>query len=508
MPENKFDLNKALNAAKIYTKIDYGDLYTPNTLDVQQTSKNFEDWRKSQGYKTVQEKMQEAMARMPEDINSEDVYDWYNAYQPDPKKQAEFRYQGAKATGALMTIPMTIFSAGTMGWVPALTTTATGFAGAYGGQKLGEAIDTKYGTNTTPWLALTGGFAGGIGGYKGLVKAGSAGLLKGSGQMYGKQFVKDVIDDVSKTTLKNTFAPIHGSFKLRDAEWYMRVRDGKPPIDDLPEYQEYQRTGNTRLLDKTYNGELVVSPKVGLERRVNTLIDRQKFIREHPVSNYSGPTDAPMTIEDALENAGQFRAKYQHQLDEAIGDIKYDSKLSDGILGHTEGTSLGYMYYGRGPRRKANIRVFHAQGSNDIMDAITDLHELHHATGNSDDGYIYNYLKENGIVDWDNVASYYKDSDRGEIGAHLSELPDYLGFTKESGKRYQTAYGKRTINEEDIKNFMRFNEQRGFRQDHTIWGNIKNMKAFLEFMNKHKFAITAPVLGGTVAKPINSNPQQ
>ena len=286
-----------------------------------------------------------------------------------------------------------------------------------------------------------------------------------------------------------------GSYKLRDAEWYMRVRDGKPSIDDLPEYQEYKRTGNTRLLDKTYNGELVVSPKVGLERRVNTLADRQKFIREHPVLNYSGPTDAPMTIEDALEEAGQFRAKYQHQLDEAIGDIKYDSELSGGILGHTEGTSLGYMYYGRGPRRKANIRVSHAQGSNDTMDAITDLHELHHATGNSDDGYIYNYLKENGIVDWDNVAPYYKDSDRGEIGAHLSELPDYLGFTKEPGKRYQTVYGKRTINEEDIKNFMRFNEQRGFRQNRTIWGNIKNTKAFLDFMNKHKFAITAPTIG-------------
>lgn len=50
-------------------------------------------------------------------------------------------------------------------------------------------------------MSLAGGLAGGIGGYKGLVKAGSAGLLKGSGQMYGKQFVKDVIDDISKTTL-------------------------------------------------------------------------------------------------------------------------------------------------------------------------------------------------------------------------------------------------------------------------------------------------------------------
>lgn len=43
MPENKFDLNKVLDAAKLYTKIDYGDIHTPNILDVHQTSKNFED---------------------------------------------------------------------------------------------------------------------------------------------------------------------------------------------------------------------------------------------------------------------------------------------------------------------------------------------------------------------------------------------------------------------------------------------------------------------------------
>lgn len=102
-----------------------------------------------------------------------------------------------------MTVPLTVASAGTMGWVPALTSTATGFAGAYGGQKLGEVIDTKYGTNTTPWLALAGGFAGGIGGYKGLVKAGSAGLLKGSGQMYGKQFIGDVASDFMNKKLSN-----------------------------------------------------------------------------------------------------------------------------------------------------------------------------------------------------------------------------------------------------------------------------------------------------------------
>lgn len=45
-----------------------------------------------------------------------------------------------------MTIPMTIASAGTMGWVPALTTTATGIAGGYGGYKAGEYLDNKLDT--------------------------------------------------------------------------------------------------------------------------------------------------------------------------------------------------------------------------------------------------------------------------------------------------------------------------------------------------------------------------
>lgn len=53
-------------------------------------------------------------------------------------------------------------------------------------------------------MSLAGGFAGGIGGYKGLVKAGSAGLLKGSGQMYGKQFMGDVMNDSMKSAINKT----------------------------------------------------------------------------------------------------------------------------------------------------------------------------------------------------------------------------------------------------------------------------------------------------------------
>lgn len=50
---------------------------------------------------------------------------------------------------------------------------------------------------------------GGAGGYKGLVKLGSKGLLKGTGNMYGNQFLGDVVGDklgteVAKTTLSKS----------------------------------------------------------------------------------------------------------------------------------------------------------------------------------------------------------------------------------------------------------------------------------------------------------------
>lgn len=172
MRENKFDLNKALQAAKLYNKIDYRNLYIP---DAQQTIDNFENWRKSQGYKTEEEKqedlkteMQAAQQRFNEqDLwNSEDPYEVYNTYQTDPEKQEEFRRNGEMVAGIGSTIATLPFTAGMMGgWIPAITTTATGAAGAFGGQKLGQYIDDKYGWNTTPGLTFAGGlFGGGVSG--------------------------------------------------------------------------------------------------------------------------------------------------------------------------------------------------------------------------------------------------------------------------------------------------------------------------------------------------------
>lgn len=231
------------------------------------------------------------------------------------------------------------------------------------------------------------------------------------------------------------------------------------------------------MRNQPYGGEFVVSPKEGLMRRLNTVKDRQNFIRENPVSSYYGYGERHVpegpwggggfvrTMDDEIYDAGEGLIKYQHQLDDVIGDIQYNAALSSSEVGRTEGTGIGYLY---GRRPIADIKVSHAPNSDKAIDAITDLHELHHATGNTDDRFIYNYLKDNDVIDWDNVSPYFKNAEKGEIGAHLSELPDYLGFTKGPGNRYQTAYGKRVINEEDVKNFIKFQKRNGFNQQHTI----------------------------------------
>ena len=76
---NKLDINKLLQKPSLSTPIDYSDIEIPNITNVRQVVQNFEDWRKSQGYKTNEEKLKEAQEKasvaMAELGNSEDVYD-------------------------------------------------------------------------------------------------------------------------------------------------------------------------------------------------------------------------------------------------------------------------------------------------------------------------------------------------------------------------------------------------------------------------------------------------
>lgn len=71
-----------------------------------------------------------------------------------------------------------------------------------------------------------------------------------------------------------------------------------------------------------------------------------------------------------------------------------------------------------------------------------------------DENYIYNYLISKGIINPDIAGSYLLDADRGEVSAHLSELPDFLGFTGyENGHYTGHPFGKTAITPEDIYNY-------------------------------------------------------
>ena len=93
--------------------------------------------------------------------------------------------------------------------VPTIITEATGAAGGVVGSKAGEVvgqlIDNKYGTNTTPYLTffggLGGGVTGGVLGYKGSI-AGSKYLINNGIRGYSdfKPTIQEKLLIVPKTT--------------------------------------------------------------------------------------------------------------------------------------------------------------------------------------------------------------------------------------------------------------------------------------------------------------------
>jgi hypothetical protein len=125
------------------------------------------------------------------------------------------REEDTKATMAMGTAAI-IPEMAVAGVVPTLVTTAAGLAGGYAGNKVGSYADEKFGTKwITPTLSIVGGIGSGIGSYKGLVNAGTKGLLKGNGAMYGKNFVSDVVATSLNKATKVPYKPTYGLVK-----WY------------------------------------------------------------------------------------------------------------------------------------------------------------------------------------------------------------------------------------------------------------------------------------------------
>ena len=159
----KFNLNKFLQHPKLITPIDYSGIVVPDSSGVQQTVDNLDEWRKSQGYRTNEEKIEDVKQQLKDvDWNSEDATSIYETF-ASPKDLQTMEL--AKGIGiSLATLP---FTAGTTGgWLPGITSTVGGFGGSYlgaeGGNKLGQYLDKTYGTNLTPGLTFTGGLFGGV----------------------------------------------------------------------------------------------------------------------------------------------------------------------------------------------------------------------------------------------------------------------------------------------------------------------------------------------------------
>lgn len=232
MPEQKFDLNKALQAARLYTPVDYG--YMPQ-FDIQTSQDNFNntadnvlseiDWVGSgvQARKEEQEKRDNipwysklGYAAMsfsnPGDVpvTSALAADRYMVGDVEGGKniQKTQDIMGSIA-GTAATLGPADFAktAGTYGIGSALAAEGlswgTGIAGYHGFNKLGQYIDNKRGTNIAPYLSFFGSLGTGMAGYSAGLKT-AAGLAKSAinhgirGYSDFKPALTDMIIDYTK----------------------------------------------------------------------------------------------------------------------------------------------------------------------------------------------------------------------------------------------------------------------------------------------------------------------
>lgn len=323
----------------------------------------------------------------------------------------------------------------------------------------------------------------------GIIKA-QPGVGKAAAKVMAKA-VKNT-SKTSKTVSVNKPSIVNG--RNTKLEMAMRMRENEE--NDTWNANMLSGTANknfnlSSFLDRTYDGRYVVSPTESFLRRNMGGATRKQFILSNPVTSLDTPTLPAPTLEDELKNAGRdFAIKYQSDFSKNFKKALEYNSVSAPILGYTTGTILGPHWW------SGNIKVAHNPEDTSVLANIVENHEAGHATGNMDENYIYNYLIEKGIIDKTKAGSYFLDADRGEISAHLSELPDYLGFTGyEDGHYTGHPFGKSTITSTDIYNYNAWQHKNGFK--HTIFDAINKgkMKAFVKFMNDHPFALTLPVAG-------------
>ena len=148
-------------------------------------------------------------------IGADQVRQLYKEGEDEQAKKLAEDYLKANVTGIAAGAggAGTLTSISEIGLVPTIITETTGAAGGVVGSKAGEVvgqlIDNKYGTNTTPYLTffggLGGGVTGGVLGYKGAV-AGSKYLV--NNRIRGYSDFKPIIQEQLLTVPKTTQEPL------------------------------------------------------------------------------------------------------------------------------------------------------------------------------------------------------------------------------------------------------------------------------------------------------------
>lgn len=344
-----------------------------------------------------------------------------------------------------------------------------------------------------------------VGDIKGLtfdpIRAGIQGGWRAGLSMAGLGLIGLVpgVGDAAKTSGKI----LHSAKKAnswRDLAIYLRHWDLRKEWPNFNE-EELQKhvsikpteKAKDKYLSQTYHGQYTTTPEEQFIRVNNTGNDRVKWIEKHPVKELPNYTTLEEQIHDASRSdANEYIDNFRRSLDENVTYSVDPKRMKKGEIAWTEGSILNGIW---GTKPSGKILTIFSKEDKAPFAQLTLGHEAAiHGSGNLDDAYIYQYLKENDIIDFDNVSPYFKNADAGEIGAHLSEVPSYLGFKKETPtSKYQTPEGKTKITKDDIINYNRFQRENGIDPSQTITGNVKNWPKFLEFLNGHKFMWIAPL---------------
>lgn len=302
MPEKKFDLNKALQAAKVFYAVPSS--YPWSNVNRTLTGFNYDadeikdelSWIGSgaRARKEEQEKRDNLpwhsklgyqLMTVPQDTSlplySQSAADrlMVGDYAGAEAIQKPLNTIGAIATGAGLLGAMGgagLFSAAaTYGWPAALTaeavSTGTGIAGYHGFNKLGQRIDNKYGTNIAPYLSFFGSLGTGIAGYNAGLRT-AAGLAR-SAVNNGIRGYSDFKPALTDMMIKYTKPMKLGNVSFNPSESHIKIFNNRGSESGMSTYFKTAKyAGNTG----SYNGRTVPAwqlPRGERMQKTNTVLE-------------------------------------------------------------------------------------------------------------------------------------------------------------------------------------------------------------------------------------------